>query len=122
MPTSSQSRILSVVDYQLHQKQQNHREETHLDLPDGPTLKPIVRISINRTSVSPPKRRPVREERRLSFEQRIAGKGLSPSPPPNITARRRSSGKLSDGKLKNCQGRIFFRFVIELSKKLTVKC
>jgi hypothetical protein len=98
MPTSSQSQILSVVDYQLLHQQQQQQQQTAGQ--DGTTKLP-VRISVNQTSVSTSKRRHQNQDHHPSVENKNDdddNDDQSP-PPPSSTARRRSSGKLTDGKI-----------------------
>jgi hypothetical protein len=78
MPTSSQSQILSVVDYQLIQQQQQASGQ------DG-TIKPLVHISIHQT----PRR--LSKDNHRKKEDDDDDDNQSP-PPPNLTNRRRSSG------------------------------
>ena len=94
MPTSSQSRILSVVDYQLLRKQQNS------DVHDGQT-KPNDRTQVHQSSAILSKRRPYRDDRRSSSESKNNERNRIPSPPPpsSIIDQRRHSDKSNDGKL-----------------------
>ncbi|CAF1078610.1 unnamed protein product [Adineta ricciae] len=92
MPTSSQSQILSVVDGQLlqHQQQQKASGQTR-------TNKSPVRALANQTGVSELRRRSIKEDRRPSISQRYNDEDHSP-PPPNVINRRRSSDKPTDGR------------------------
>jgi hypothetical protein len=78
MPTSSQSQILSVVDYQLIQQQQQ------ANIQDG-TINPPVHISIHQT----PRRLSKDNQRKKDNDD----DNQSP-PPSNLTTHRRSSGKI----------------------------
>ncbi len=78
MPTSSQSQILSVVDYQLLQQQQSSGQNV-------PT-KSSVRIPVNQTSV-----------RRALIENKNDVDNHFP-PPSYVTNRRRSSDKTNESK------------------------
>jgi hypothetical protein len=90
MPTSSQSQILSVVDYQLLQQQQASGQNT--------TIKPSVRISVNQTSVNESKRHQQKEDRRSSNEDNNYQNNHL-APPSNRMDRRRSSDKSIDSKI-----------------------
>lgn len=92
MPTSSQSQILSVVDGQLLQHQQQQKAGGQVR-----TNKSPVRASTNQTGVSELRRRSIKEDRRPSISQRYNDEDHSP-PPPNVINRRRSSDKPNDGK------------------------
>lgn len=94
MPTSSQSRILSVVDYQLHRKQQNS------DVHDG-QAKPKDRTPGHQSSAILSKRRPYRDDRRSSIDSKNNERNRVPSPPPpsSIVDQRRHSDKSNDGRL-----------------------
>ncbi|CAF1073691.1 unnamed protein product [Adineta ricciae] len=94
MPTSSQSQILSVVDGQLLQNQQQQKASGQTR-----TNKSPVRALVNQTGVSELRRRSIKEERRPSISQRYNDEDHSP-PPPNVINRRRSSDKPTDVKLK----------------------
>ena len=88
MPTSSQSQILSVVDYQLLQQQAAGQ--------NVPT-KPPVRISVNQTQTIETVRRLSKDERRSSVDRK---NGTNPSPTlPRVTDRRRSSDKTVESKI-----------------------
>ena len=88
MPTSSQSQILSVVDYQLLQEQQQ-QQTTGQNAP----AKPPVRISVNQTSVSESKRHYPKDDRRSSTEDdHFASRS-------HTADRRRSSDKTNDSKI-----------------------
>jgi hypothetical protein len=90
MPTSSQSQILSVVDYQSIQQQASGQNAT--------TTKPPVRISVNQTQVTDTIRRHSKDyERRLSIDK----KNGNDHPPslPRVTERRRSSDKTVESKI-----------------------
>lgn len=101
MPTSSQSQILSVVDYQLIQQQQQQTNN------QPPTTRPPVRISVNQISVNDSKRR-------QSIENKNDVDNHFP-PPVNVTNRRRSSDKTSDSKIKNHHS---FQFIFYLKTNL----
>ena len=93
MPTSSQSQILSVVDYQLIQRQQQTGVYNR-------TTKSVVRPSIQRTPGIPQEQGQVRDDTRPSIDKQPADEQQS-SPPAlasRLIARRRSSDKFSDGK------------------------
>ncbi|CAF3678522.1 unnamed protein product [Rotaria sp. Silwood1] len=93
MPTSSQSQILSVVDYQLLQQQaQQQQTASGQDV----TTKPSGFNLINQTSIIETKRRHSKDDRRPSFGKKDNDDNQSP-PPPNINIRRRSSAKITDG-------------------------
>lgn len=95
MPTSSQSQILSVVDYQLLHQQQQQQQPTIAQ--DGVTVKPAIRISVNQTPLLEARRRLSKDERRPSIGKKFDNEKLSPSS-QNLLVRRRSSLKLADGK------------------------
>ena len=94
MPTSSQSRILSVVDYQLLRKQQQS------DTYDGPA-KPSVRVPVHQSPAILSRRRAYKEDRGSSVESRNNERNRTPSPPPpsSILEERPNSEKSSDGEL-----------------------
>jgi hypothetical protein len=94
MPTSSQSRILSVVDYQLLRKQPNS------DVQDGQT-KASGRAPVQPSSSILSKRRPYRDDRRSSIESKNNERNRIPSPPPpsSIIEQRQNSDKSTDSKL-----------------------
>ena len=83
MPTSSQSQILSVVDYQLLQQQ-----------PNGQTTKPT-----NQISAADAKRRPQRDDRRTSIDKKNENDRSPPPSSVNATDRRRSLDKANDSKV-----------------------
>jgi hypothetical protein len=90
MPTSSQSQILSVVDYQLLQQASGQNG----------TTKPPLRISVNQTSINESKRRHQNGDRRRSIENKTDEDNHSPPPPPsNVFNRRQSSDKNNDSKI-----------------------
>ena len=85
MPTSSQSKILSVVDYQLIQQENSDR--------DGGT-KSTTGSSIHRTAAADgSKKTHQKDQRRLSIED----KNNDHSPSPNAAARRHNTDKINDG-------------------------
>jgi hypothetical protein len=86
MPTSSQSQILSVVDYQLLQQQASGQNAQ---------TKPPVRISVNQTQAIETIRRLSKDERRPSIDRK---NGTSPTF-PRVTDRRRSSDKTAESKI-----------------------
>jgi hypothetical protein len=90
MPTSSQSQILSVVDYQLLQQQQASGQNG--------TTKPSLRISVNQTPINESKRRQQKGDRRASIENKTDEDNHSP-PPSNVSNRRQSSDKNNDSKI-----------------------
>jgi len=90
MPTSSQSQILSVVDYQLLQQQQASGQNT--------TTKPPVQILVNQTTDNGSKRRHQKDDRRTSIENKNGEDNHLPLP-PNATDRRRSTDKNNDSKI-----------------------
>jgi hypothetical protein len=94
MPTSSQSQILSVVDYQLLSQQ-------HAGGQDGTTKQP-ARISLHQASINDQKRQHRNEDHRSTMQNKNGGDNRSPSP-PNVNDRRRSSGKINDGKFLKYQ-------------------
>ncbi len=81
MPTSSQSKILSVVDYQLLQQQQTNGQE-------GVTAKPSSQIQTNQTPVGR-----ARDERRSAIGRKDGNNEQSTSP-----VYRRNSAKINDSK------------------------
>lgn len=85
MPTSSQSQILSVVDYQLLQQQPNGQPTT---------TKPT-----NQISVADAKRRPSKDDRRTSIDKKKENDRSPPSSSVNATDRRRSLDKANDSKV-----------------------
>jgi hypothetical protein len=90
MPTSSQSQILSVVDYQLlHQQQANGQ--------DGTTKLP-ARITVNQISTNESKRQHRNEDHRTIAQNKNGRDHHSPSS-PSPDDRRRNSGKTADGKI-----------------------
>ncbi|CAF1603823.1 unnamed protein product [Rotaria magnacalcarata] len=91
MPTSSQSKILSVIDYQLVQKQPNGQDEVS---------KLNVHSSANKNSLNETKRRHSKDERRASIENKN-GESNRATSPFNSNARRLSSSKNNDGKNSN---------------------
>ena len=101
MPTSSQSKILSVVDYQLLQQQQASGQDGTTKSSDG--------LTVSQTAVSELRRRHSKDNRRPSLGKKDDD-NQSP-PPPNLTARRRSSGKINDGNISfsDYRGRDYFR-------------
>ena len=107
MPTSSQSQILSVVDYHLHkQKQQRHRcdDEQH------DQTKSFLKITVAKSKKV---RHKVASEPFIN-EKYNEDENQSPSPPPpSLLIRRRSSGKMSDGKNEN------FHFFSRVTKRFT---
>ncbi len=90
MPTSSQSQILSVVDYQLLQQQQPSGQNV--------TTKPPVRIPVNQPAVNDSIRRQQKDDRRTSIDSKKHENERS-SPLPRVNTRRRSSDKNIDSKL-----------------------
>ncbi|CAF4554105.1 unnamed protein product, partial [Rotaria magnacalcarata] len=86
MPTSSQSKILSVIDYQLVQKQPNGQDEVS---------KLNVHSSANKNSLNETKRRHSKDERRASIENKN-GESNRATSPFNSNARRLSSSKNND--------------------------
>ena len=93
MPTSSQSQILSVVDYQLIQRQQQTGVYNR-------TTKSVVRPSIQRTPGFSQDQGHERDDARPSINKEAADEQQSSPPPlaPQLITRRRSSDKFSDGK------------------------
>ncbi|CAF3473703.1 unnamed protein product [Rotaria sordida] len=87
MPTSSQSKILSVIDYQLIQQQATGQDEI---------TKPTVHITSSKISGNESKRRSQKDDPRSSIENKNNEDNHSPSP-TNITDRRLSSSKNTDG-------------------------
>ncbi|CAF2468341.1 unnamed protein product [Rotaria sp. Silwood2] len=87
MPTSSQSKILSVIDYQLGQQQATGQDEV---------TKPTVHSSGSKIPGNESKRRSHKDDRRASIENKNDEDNHSPSP-PNITDRRLSFSKNTDG-------------------------
>jgi len=85
MPTSSQSQILSVVDYQSLQQQQASGQ-------DGTTAKLSSGISVNQTSTIGRRRSQSKDERRPSI-----GRIDESAPPANLLSYRRNSTKINDG-------------------------
>src|SRR5580698_7521227 len=85
MPTSSQSQILSAVDYQLVQQQQATGQ-------DGTTINPTGPIWVNQTTVTETRRRRSKDERRPSTGRKDDDERYI-SPRPNLTGRRRSSNE-----------------------------
>ncbi len=93
MPTSSQSQILSVVDYQLLQQHQQQPSGQ-----DGTTTKPLNRISVNQTSVIETKRRSSKDDWRPSTGKKD-DYDKQPPTPSNFSARPRNSIKINEGKI-----------------------
>lgn len=91
MPTSSQSRILSAVDYQLIQQQAQQQQ-----IFSGPDA---TATSGGDNSSNQQK---TKNDRRLSCEKRGNDHNKSPSP-SNLSARRRSSLKNVDGKIETLE-------------------
>ena len=83
MPTSSQSKILSVVDYQLVQKQQQQPNGQ-----EGVTEKPSSQSVINQTPLGR-----ARDERRSAIRRKSRDNEQSASP-----VYRRNSMKINDSK------------------------
>ncbi|CAF2927069.1 unnamed protein product [Rotaria sp. Silwood2] len=96
MPTSSQSQILSVVDYQLLQQQAQQQQQQQTASGQDITTKLSGFNYVNQTSIIETKRRLSKDDRRPSFGKKDNDNNQSP-PPPNISARRRSSAKIIDG-------------------------
>ena len=91
MPTSSQSQILSVVDYQLlHQQQQANGQ-------DGTTKLP-ARITVNQIPTNESRRQHRNEDNRPVAQNKNGRDHHSPSS-PTPDDRRRNSGKIGDGKI-----------------------
>lgn len=88
MPTSSQSKILSVVDYQLVQQQGTGVDEL---------TKPTVHAPSSKTSGTESKRRH-QDDRRRSIENKSGDDNHSP-PPSHLSTRRLSSSKNNDSKI-----------------------
>ncbi len=105
MPTSSQSQILSVVDYQLLQQQQTSGQNV--------TTKPPVRIPVNQPAVNDSIRRQQKDERRTSIDSKKHENEHS-SPLPRVNTRRRSSDKNIDSKLPISY--LFFSILISPKK------
>jgi len=91
MPTSSQSQILSVVDYQALQQQQQQQQQASGQ--DGTTAKLSSRISVDQTPTIETKRRQSKDDHRPS-----TGKKDESPPPASLLPYRRSSTKINDGK------------------------
>ncbi|CAF4574468.1 unnamed protein product [Rotaria sp. Silwood1] len=87
MPTSSQSKILSVIDYQLGQQQATGQDEV---------TKPTARNSGSKITGHESNRRSHKDDRRSSIENKNDEDNHSPSP-TNITDQRLSSSKSTDG-------------------------
>lgn len=87
MPTSSQSQILSVVDYQLLQQQPNGQNNT---------TKPR-----NETSIGDGKRHPPKDERRTSIDKKKENDRSPPASSVNASDRRRSLDKANDSKVSS---------------------
>ncbi len=105
MPTSSQSQILSVVDYQSLQQQQTSGQNV--------TTKPPVRIPVNQPAVNDSIRRQQKDERRTSIDSKKHENEHS-SPLPRVNTRRRSSDKNIDSKLPISY--LFFSILISPKK------
>lgn len=86
MPTSSQSKILSVVDYQLLQQQKQTNEQ------DQSTITTIRRLSVH----SPDNQ----IKRRQSIGKKDTDDNKQLSSLPNLNVRRRHSMKINDSKMK----------------------
>jgi hypothetical protein len=76
MPTSSQSKILSVVDYQLLQQQQQQQQSTGHE---GTTIKPSSQAPVNQISVIETKRRRSKDDRPSSIGRKDEEEEQSPS-------------------------------------------
>ncbi|CAF1061835.1 unnamed protein product [Rotaria sordida] len=103
MPTSSQSQILSVVDYQLLQQQaqqQQQQQQQQIANSQDATTKLAGLNYVNQPSLIEIRRRSSRDERRPSTGKKDNDGNQSP-PPPNITVRRRSSAKIIDDTTSN---------------------
>lgn len=101
MPTSSQSKILSVVDYQLLQQQQQQPEQQqqqHKASGQTRTTKSPVRISVSQNLANETKRQYQKEDRRPSIENKYNADDQL-SPPSNLLNRRRSADKTTEGKI-----------------------
>lgn len=104
MPTSSQSKILSVIDYQLVQQQPNGQ--------DG-IAKPTVYNASTRVPRNEPKRRAQKDDYSILNENKNGEDNRSPSP-LNINSRRTSIAKSSDGKFST--SKFVFRLLFILPK------
>ena len=96
MPTSSQSQILSVVDYQLLQQQQQQQS-------NGQTTKSTARTTANQPST-------IDSKRRSSIDKKNENNHSLPSSSAYVTDRRRSLDKANDSKIsiKNFVFEFFF--------------
>lgn len=94
MPTSSQSKILSAVDYQLLQ-QQHQQSSSGQDT----TAKDFSINSVNPAPVIESKRRLSKDDRRSSIGRKDDDDNMLLTP-LSRSARRRSSEKIGDGKMR----------------------